>query len=596
MYHLQDYVTKKRVTAKNFVFTGESSPWEVVMDPDQMRSKINPDYFRKLPPYVSKYLPLMPVRDVPNFVSLGEGATPLIRSRRLEKRFGAELYFKLESQNPTGAFKDRGSAVELTIARELGAPGISVASTGNMAASCSCYAAAANIPCFVFVPETTPASKLAQVIAYGGRIVQIKGGYNDAVSVAKQVAEQLNFYLAGDYAFRIEGQKTAAFELVDQLYFQAPDLVIIPIGCGTNVAAYGKGFREYRELGYIDSTPKIVGVQATGASSVVNSFNAGKHDVEKLERISTIASAIAVADPLDGVKSLAEIYTSGGSALAVSDSEILEAQYELSKEEGLFVESSGATTLAALSKLAASGSLAGKRIVCVLTGGGLKDPSTVLRVAIKPPTLYPSVGAFLELYNNAFFEGRSVAFVDREQVIFSATPTLVEIKQTLQSHLNARYSDDYLERIRKVIEKFLQKGKPVTFADLQDVVQDALDATPSHGNSSFSVVHFEVRTAKNSQAEALVRVLLDNSELEGRSKGVGPVDAVINALKDACGERIAFSLSGYKVHIRSQGTNAVVYVELTLTQGNTVSVGGGASPDIIQASIEAFEEAYRGFL
>ncbi|MCB0340338.1 MAG: threonine synthase, partial [Bdellovibrionales bacterium] len=304
MYYLADYVTKSEVKSENFVFTGANHPWEVIMDLDRIRSMINVEYFRKSPPFVSKYLPFLPVKNYSNFVSLQEGATPLIRSKVIGKRLGLDLYFKIESKSPTGSFKDRGSAVEVSVAKEMGAKGIAVASTGNMAASCACYAAAAGIPCFVFVPEDVPQSKLAQVIAFGGRIVQVKGSYNDAATLAHQAAEKLGFYLAGDYAFRVEGAKTAAFELIDQFYFQVPDAVLIPMGCGTNLAAYHKGFREFLSLGYIDRLPQLVGVQATGASAIVNSFHKGTNTIDALGEVNTIASAIAVPNPLDGTKAL----------------------------------------------------------------------------------------------------------------------------------------------------------------------------------------------------------------------------------------------------------------------------------------------------
>ncbi len=249
MYYLADFKTKERVTPTNMVFTGEDGPWEVVMDIESIKRRVNPSYFKVSPPLVTKYLPLMPIKDYSCFVTLGEGTTPLIRSTTIEKELGAEIYFKLENQNPTGAFKDRGSAVELTIAREFGAKGIVVASTGNMAASCSCYAAAAHMPCFVFVPEDTPPSKLAQVISYGGRIVQVKGSYGDAAKLAEDVAKKLGFYLAGDYAFRVEGHKTAAFEIVEQLFFDTPDMVVVPVGCGTT-SLLSQGFKDTSSSAY----------------------------------------------------------------------------------------------------------------------------------------------------------------------------------------------------------------------------------------------------------------------------------------------------------------------------------------------------------
>ncbi|MFN8389060.1 MAG: threonine synthase [Bdellovibrionota bacterium] len=596
MYYLADFQTKQRVKPKNLVFTGDNNtPWEVIMDFDEITSKVNIDYFRKSPPYVSKYLPFLPVRDYANFVSLGEGATPLIRSSKIGKELGLQLYFKLESQNPTGSFKDRGSAVELTIAQELGVSAIVVASTGNMAASCSCYAAHAQIPCFVFVPEGTPPSKLAQVISYGGRIVQIKGGYSDAAEMAKKVAEELNLYLAGDYAFRVEGHKTAAFELCDQLFFQVPDFVIVPMGCGTNMASYAKGFREYQQMGFIDHLPKLVGVQASGACPIVNSFDKGTLEVEAVSKVDSIASAIAINYPLDGVKALEGIYGTAGEALAVTDQEMLAAQYRLSKEEGLFVETSCAASIAALFKMAERHSLENKKIVCILTGSGLKDPSPILKVALKPPTIAPKVDEFLQLYNNSFFEGKAISLVDRESVVFSTLPSPAAVKEKALEYFNARYDDGYVERIRGFIEKFLLKGKPITFADFQDIIQDALESLKPKENEVLVVEDFDVQTGRNRKSHASVSVAINGERLQAEAEGAGPVDAVISALRNACGSKVTFSLSGYKVAIRSSGTDAVVYVELSLKKDGVVSGGSGTSPDIIQASIEAFQEAYNGF-
>lgn len=595
MYQLRDFVTKQSVSASNLVFTGEKNPWEVVMDLDEIKSKINHEYFQKSPPYVSKYLPFLPIKNYSQFVSLKEGATPLFKSKQIGPELGIDLHFKLEAQNPTGSFKDRGSAVELTIAKELGVKAIVLASTGNMAGSCSCYAAAAQIPCFIFIPEDTPASKVSQTIAYGGRIVQVKGTYNDAARMAKAVAEELGFYLAGDYAFRVEGQKTAAYELIDQSFFQVPDIVVVPIGCGTNITAYAKGFAEYKELGFIDRVPQLIGVEATGAASVVNAFNRGSRQVEPLASVDTIATAIAVADPLDGVKALDAIYSTNGSAIAVSDLEMLEAQYRLSRYEGLFVESSCAAALAAVIKLGKTQSFNGKKVVLILTGGGLKDPTTILKIAVKPPTIYPDIKDFLALYEKAFFDGNTVSFVPKENIIFESEPTTADLKRQLKAYFKTDYADEYVARAHKQVLNFLMKGKPVTFADLQDILQDILETPKYKTKAVFAVKDFEVTAVRDKKSKAKVLVEIDGSEQKGTGEGVGPVDAVINALRDALGGRIDFTLKGYKVDIRSQGTDAVVFVEIKLVKDNFVSLGREASPDIIQASIEAFEEAYNGF-
>lgn len=594
MYTIVDFVTRQEVKPENYIFTGAKNPWEVIVDINSIKEKINANLFRETQVKISKYFPFMPISKPAEFVSLKEGATPLLRSARLGAQLDVDLYFKLESQNPTGSFKDRGSALELSVAKELGVEGICVASTGNMAASCACYAAAANMPCFVFVPEGTPASKLAQTISYGGRIVQVKGTYNDAATLAEKVAREINFYLAGDYAFRVEGAKTAGFEIIDQLYYQTPDAVIVPIGCGTNLCSYAKGFSEYRALGLISKTPKIIGSQAEGAASVVNSFVNRSKTVEPLKSVNTIASAIAIGYPLDGVKALDAIYSSEGEAVSVSDKEILEAQYSLAKEEGLFVEPSSATSLAVLKKLLAQGKYKNNRVVCVLTGDGLKDTAPILKVAIKPPVIRAHVEDFLALYESSFFSGRTIALVDKGTVLFSSTPSFDEVKKTVRQYLESTYSDKHLGNIQALIEQFLKKGKKVTFADFQDIVQDVLENSSETQKKIFSVEDFTVTTIKDKKPQASVEVSMNGKTFKGAAEGVGPVDAVINALQEACGVELRFSLVSYQVAIRSQGTDAVVCADISLERDGKISIGEGTSPDVIQASIGAFERAYNG--
>ena len=596
MYQLLDFVSKKPVTPQGLVFTGQNSPWEVVMDIAAIKTQLNLDYFKTAPPGLSKYLPFMPIRQNAEFISLRETATPLIKSKTIGKLLGLDLYFKVEGKNTTGSFKDRGSAVDITVARELGASSIILASTGNMAASCACYAAAAKIPCFILVPEGVAVAKLAQVIAFGGRIIQIKGHYNDAARLAQSLAEKMGFYLAGDYAYRVEGQKTAAFEIVDQLFFQSPDLVVVPIGCGTNIAAYKKGFSEYQQLGLIDKMPRLMGVQAQGASAVVRSFEQHSQVIQPQTGVDTIATAIAVPDPIDGVKALDAIYSTDGSAVAVTDLEMLQAQYLLSTEEGLFVESASAATVAALIKVGRQQKkIADGKVICVLTGDGLKDSSVVLKAAIKPATIYPDEQEFLALYQNNFFKSKSMIFVDRTKVLFQSEPTLSQIKQQLAILLEADYSDEYLLKIKSILGKILQKGKSITISDFLDCVQDALETPQYKDQAIFAVIDFQVATGKDLASNASVTIKIADEERKASAQGVGPVDAVINALINACGEQINFKLTDYKVDIRSQGVDAVVYVELKLAKDHAYSLGRGTSPDIIQASIEAFEEAYNGF-
>lgn len=589
MYQLVNFFSKTPVVATGFVFT-DTAPWEILMDLKIAKDKISFADFKSRTPNLSKYLPLMPIKNTDNFVSLQEIATPLLTSKNIGKSLGIELLFKLEGKNPTGSFKDRGSALEISVAKELGAKAVILASTGNMAASCACYASRAQMPCYILVPEGVPMNKMAQVIAFGGHIIQIKGTYNDAAKLAESIARKMDFYLAGDYAFRIEGQKTAAFELADQLSFDMPDVVIVPMGCGTNIAAYAKGFNEYLQLGLIDKIPKLIGVEATGADAIVRAFEQHAMQVTPLHSINTIASAIAVPDPIDGAKALQAIYTTDGEAIAVSDQEILEAQYLLSTHEGIFVESSSAATIAAVQKI--SKKYSGQKIVCILTGDGLKDASVVLKSAFKPLTIHPSEAEFLQLYENHFFDSKSMFFADKNKDVFEKSPSSAQIKTAINTLFDANYADIYIDKIKSTLDKILQKGKHITISDLQDSMQDALEVQQEHGQKIFSVVDFEVTSGKDRKSAAKVTVNIAGEKHAANAEGAGPVDAVIKALQVACMGKIDFALVDYKVEIRNPGVDALVHVEMKLVKNNISSIGRGVSPDIIQASLEAFEEAY----
>lgn len=597
MYKIIDFKSKKTVSTDRLIFTGEDVPWEIVMDLSEAKDKLNLDYFSSQPPCLSKYLPLMPIKHPAQFVSLKENATPLIKSTSLGKRLGINLLFKVEGKNPTGSFKDRGSAVDVTVAKEFQAPGIVLASTGNMAASCACYAAAAKLPCYVIVPEGVPISKLAQVISFGGKVIQVKGTYNDAARLAYDIAEHHGFYLAGDYAYRVEGQKTAVFEIIDQLRLQTPDYIIIPIGCGTNITAYGKGISEYKALGLIDETPKLIGIQAQGARSVVDSFCDQRDFIIPQTDVATIASAIAVPNPIDGMKALDAIYRTQGEAFAVTDEDILRAQYELSIEEGLFVESASASTVAYVLKNHKK--LQGQTIICVLTGDGLKEPNNIIEAAIKPPTIYANLDDFNNLYANAYFNGKIVLFSDRKKVLFNELPTPQQLTKTVIDLFGIKLSDKKLSLSLELIEGIIKKGKTISVLDLQDIIQASMENIENPKNAVFSVIDFKVFTSKDQQAQASVIVNIDNDvTAAGESSGAGPVDAIIKALLKACHGRVAFKLTNYKVDIRNHGSNqtdSVVMVEVTLAKDHSSSSGLGVSSDIIQASLEAFENAYNSF-
>lgn len=372
MYHLIDFITKQVVHPKHLIFTGENSPWEVEIDLHVVKENLNVSAYKAEPPHINKYQAFLPFARMPHLLHWQEAPTPLVKSKCIGPELGIDLYFKVESKNPSGSFKDRGSAIEMTVAKHHHAKKIVVASTGNMAASCACYAALAEIPCIVYIPKNAPMAKLAQVLAFGGKIIEVTGDYNAAAQHAKQAAEQEHAYLAGDYAFRVEGQKIALFELLDQLHFRLPDQIIIPMGCGTNLASYYKGLFEYHAVGLIRKWPQLIGVQAHGANPIVQSFLQHAKQVKPIKKINTLASAIAVANPVDGIKALDALYKTQGQALEVTDEEILAAHHLLSTQEALFVESASAATIASLFKLKKAQQLK-KKVVCILTGDGLKD-------------------------------------------------------------------------------------------------------------------------------------------------------------------------------------------------------------------------------
>ncbi len=315
-------------------------------------------------------LPLTP--DTP-LISLGEGTTPLVRSQNIERETGCgALYFKLEGCNPTGSFKDRGMVVAFAKAIESGAAAVICASTGNTSASAAAYAARYGLRCIVIVPKgEVAAGKLAQATAYGSKLVSLDGNFDEALDIVRDMTSRHAIALVNSLnPHRIEGQKTAAFEIVDTLG-DAPDALFIPVGNAGNITAYWKGFKEYHEDGPADRRPAMMGFQAAGAAPIV-------HGAPVAEP-KTVATAIRIGNPASWEGALAARDESGGVIEAVTDEEILDAYRLLARTEGLFVEPASAASVAGLRRAARNGALAGKTVVCVLTGTGLKDPDTATK-------------------------------------------------------------------------------------------------------------------------------------------------------------------------------------------------------------------------
>ena len=323
-----------------------------------------------------KYLPV--TRKTPLF-TMGEGDTPLVKSDVLAKMVGCEeLYFKLEGCNPSGSFKDRGMVMAIAKAMEEGNKAVMCASTGNTSASAAAYAAYNGLTPIIIIPKGKIAlGKLAQAIVFGAKIIMIDGNFDEALTAVRKLTERHPVALVNSInPYRIEGQKTGAFEIVDFLG-EAPDYLFIPVGNAGNITAYWKGFVEYHKLGNSKVLPKMMGFQAEGAAPIVRGY--------PIEHPETIATAIRIGNPASWTKATAARDESGGMIGMVSDNEILSAQKILAAKAGIFGEPASEASLAGLIKLSQQGtSFAGKKIVCIITGSGLKDTEIALK---NPPSI-----------------------------------------------------------------------------------------------------------------------------------------------------------------------------------------------------------------
>lgn len=322
---------------------------------------------------LAKYSNFLPVTQATPKITLGEGDTPLLRSQRLEGEIGCEeLYFKLEGCNPTGSFKDRGMVVAVAKALEAKSSAIICASTGNTSASAAAYGALCGLDTIVVVPKgNIAAGKLAQAVVYGAKIVAIEGNFDQALEIVRGLVEKHPVILVNSVnPHRIEGQKTAAFEIVDALG-DAPDYLFIPVGNAGNITAYWKGFVEYQQAGKAKSTPRMMGFEAEGAAPIVRG--------QRVTEPRTIATAIRIGNPASWKRATAARDESGGIIDWVSDDEILAAYQLLATKEGIFGEPASAASLAGLIKWAQKSDLSGKKVVCIVTGNGLKDPDTAMK-------------------------------------------------------------------------------------------------------------------------------------------------------------------------------------------------------------------------
>ncbi len=323
-------------------------------------------------PLIERYREFLPMTDDTPVISMGEGATQLVRLDKLSECLELDVHVKLERLNPTGSIKDRGMCFAMSKAVEQGATAVICASTGNTSAAAAAYAARAGLTCAVIIPGGKIAlGKLAQALIYGAKVLAVDGNFDDALRIVRELSENHPIALVNSLnPFRLEGQKTAAFEVCDALG-DAPDVLCIPVGTAGNIAADGMGFGEYREAGRSSRLPRMMGFQAEGSAPLVRG--------EVVTSPETIATAIRIGNPVRGEQAMAAMTDSGGGVDSVTDEEILAAYRMLASSEGVFCEPSSASSVAGLIKAHAAGRFTtGERVVCVLTGNGLKDPDTAI--------------------------------------------------------------------------------------------------------------------------------------------------------------------------------------------------------------------------
>ncbi|MCL2133936.1 MAG: threonine synthase [Candidatus Bathyarchaeota archaeon] len=362
---------------------------EIKIDLKKAEEAIKSGNYKKTQLSVWHYRDFMPIHETTNVVTLSEGGTGLHRSERLGEVLGlTNLWIKNEGENPTGSFKDRGMTVGVTKAVELGARHVICASTGNTSASLAAYAARAGIRCTVLIPSGKIAyGKLSQAMIYGAKVLQVRGNFDKALELVLKLAEKhKSIYLLNSInPFRIEGQKSLGYEICEQLNYNTPDRLIVPVGNAGNISAIWKGFSEFYKLGLINKLPKMIGIQAVGSAPIVNAIKGHSNKIVPITEPETVATAIRIGAPVSWKKAINAINESCGTAETVTDEEILNAQKILAQVEGIFVEPASAASIAGLKKLVRNGIInKDERVVCITTGHGLKDPDTAIKMCEKP--------------------------------------------------------------------------------------------------------------------------------------------------------------------------------------------------------------------
>ncbi|MFB6161264.1 MAG: threonine synthase [Haloferacaceae archaeon] len=345
-----------------------------------------------------KYRAFLPVSDDVDPVTLNEGGTELYEAPDLSAELGVETAVKDDGHCPTGVLKDRASSVSVTKAREQGQDVVTCASTGNAAASLAGYAARADVACRIFVPEAAPEEKLAQPLVYGADVLAVEGSYDEAYDLSVAVTETFGWYNrnAAINPYQVEGKRTVGLELAEQTRGAVPDWLVFSMGDGCTIAGGWKGFKEMYDLGFVDDTPRMLGVQAEGASAIHDAV----HDhADADEAARTVADSIAVGRPRNTVKAVRALEESGGTSVVVSDDAILRAEGTLGRTEGIYAEPAGAAPVAGVRKARAEGIIGSDDTVCVVvTGNGLKDTASAMRASGDVTRIGPSLDEVRALY------------------------------------------------------------------------------------------------------------------------------------------------------------------------------------------------------
>lgn len=492
--------------------------------------------------------------------------TALKKLDRLSDTYNADLNAKLEFEHPTGCFKDRGSYIEVQKALELNADAICLASTGNMAASVAAYACYFNIPCFVFVPEKTTEAKLAQATIFDANIIRIKGSFSTCEQLCRQFAKSGNYYLAGDFVFREEGQKSFSYELLEQGGADV-DYILIPIGCGTNFSAIFKGYQEMKEGGLIDQIPKFVAIQPDQSSPVVEGIFKKKKIVK--DQVQTMASSVAVPDPVDFYKVLEAIDQTDGMAVTVTEDEILEALKELAIVEGHFVEPAGALPLAALKKH--KDTFKNKKCLLVITGSGFKDTKVVTKHSLTSPVLSPDLDKVIKYINSGFIG------IQKE--------SWGKSRDTFMANLNM--DEEHEKLYNQYISKINKKGKTLSNNEIE-ALQTLIFDEETDLDYPVEVLDYKLTMRKHGLVHAEVKLDQQGKEIISEAKGVGPIDAILSAIRSKTDNAFPLEVDNHAVEILSPDTDSLVMVTLTLSNSEQQWISKAASPDTLEAVIQAF--------